>query len=120
MKHGAYSRQNSQASKHDAVRSGSPVRRTNPRGRRSICLGLKAIAEKRFAEARGLLDRVQESKEIGLAEIYRTRGQTEFYAGNYVGAVKWYEKALEFGPVQHRDHQRDRPRLCLQCQVQES
>jgi hypothetical protein len=45
-------------------------------------LALKAIAEKRFDDARRLLDKAQEQKEIALAEIYRTRGQTEVYAGN--------------------------------------
>jgi len=58
-------------------------------------LALKAIGEKRFEDARRLLDKAQEEKEIELAEIYRTRGQTELYAGNYTAAASWYEKALD-------------------------
>ena len=61
-------------------------------------LALKAIAEKRFEDARRLLDKAQEQKEIELAEIYGTRGQTELYAGNYKGAAGWYEKALDLAP----------------------
>jgi len=61
-------------------------------------LALKAIAEKRFDDARRLLDKAQEQKELELAEIYRTRGQTELYAGNNKGASEWYKKALALAP----------------------
>jgi tetratricopeptide (TPR) repeat protein len=61
-------------------------------------LALKAIAEKRFDDARQLLDKAQEEKEIELAEIYRTRGQLELYAGNYKEAADWCEKSLELAP----------------------
>lgn len=61
-------------------------------------LALKAIAEKRFDDARRLLDKAQEQKETELAEIYRTRGETELYAGNYIDSATWYDKALELEP----------------------
>jgi len=58
-------------------------------------LALKAIAEKRFDDARRFLGKAQEQKEVELAEIYRTRGQTEFYAGNYREAAVWHQKTLD-------------------------
>jgi tetratricopeptide (TPR) repeat protein len=61
-------------------------------------LALKAIAGRRFKDARHFLDKAQEEKEIELAEIYITRGQTELYAGKTKDAAKWCEKALELAP----------------------
>lgn len=61
-------------------------------------LALKAIAQKRFKDARRFLRTAQEQKEIELAEIHRTRGKAEFYAGNYLDSLGWYEKALELAP----------------------
>jgi len=61
-------------------------------------LALKAIAQKRFEDARRFLQKAEEQKETELAEIYRTRGKTEIYAGNYVDSATWYDKALELAP----------------------
>jgi tetratricopeptide (TPR) repeat protein len=61
-------------------------------------LALKAIAERRYDDARKFLDKAQEQKEIELADVYKTHGQIEFYAGNYDDSAKWYEKAITLSP----------------------
>jgi len=61
-------------------------------------LALKAIAERRFDDARNLLAEAAKEKEVELARIYEARGQTEVYAGRYAEAVEWYRKALSLRP----------------------
>jgi tetratricopeptide (TPR) repeat protein len=61
-------------------------------------LALKAIAESRFDDARVLLGKAQQAKEVELVLIYQARGETETYAGRYGDAVGWYEKALALNP----------------------
>lgn len=72
-----------------------------PDDARPYALALKAIAQKRFEDAHRFLDEAQEQKETELAEIYRARGETEFYAGNYVNAEGWYKKAIYLAPDDH-------------------
>jgi len=69
-----------------------------PKDAGPYALALKAITERRFEDARHFLDEAQKLKETELAEIYRARGVTEFYAGNYINAESWYEKAIELAP----------------------
>ncbi len=57
-------------------------------------LALKAIAEKRFDNARELLSEAQKIKEVDLSIIYGARGQTEIFAIRYTDAINWYQKAL--------------------------
>ena len=64
----------------------------------SYALALKAIAEKRFDEARKLLVKTRESKEVELSKVYEAEGQTESFARRYVEAVSNYKKALELRP----------------------
>lgn len=61
-------------------------------------LALKAMAESRFDDARELLVRAQESKEVELSKIYEARGHTEEYAARYSEALGWYQKALALRP----------------------
>ncbi len=64
----------------------------------SYALGIKAIAEKRFDDARKLLAEAQEIKEVELSRIYAARGQTEIFAVRYTDAITWYQKALALRP----------------------
>ncbi len=61
-------------------------------------LALKAIAERRFDDARKFLKEAQKTKEIELSRIYEASGQTETFAGHYTDALDWYQKALALGP----------------------
>jgi tetratricopeptide (TPR) repeat protein len=61
-------------------------------------LALKAIAEKRFDDARQLLKEAQKAKEIELSRIYEASGQTETFAGHYTDALDSYRKALALKP----------------------
>jgi tetratricopeptide (TPR) repeat protein len=62
-------------------------------------LALKAMAERRFDDARPLLEKAQRDKEVELARIYQARGQIEYYAGRYAEAVAWYRKAVTLRPT---------------------
>ena len=61
-------------------------------------LALKAIAERRFDDARRLLGEAQHAKEVELVQIYEARAKTEMYDGRYGDAVGWYERALALNP----------------------
>lgn len=61
-------------------------------------LALKAIAEKRFDDARKMLTEAQEIREVELSRIYEARGQTEIFAGLYTEAISWYQKGLALRP----------------------
>ncbi len=61
-------------------------------------LALKAIAEKRFDNARKLLAEARETKEVELSRNYEATGQTEIFAGRYTDATNWYQKALALRP----------------------
>ena len=61
-------------------------------------LALKAIAERRFDDARRLLGEAQHAKEVELVQIYQARADTELYDGRYGDAVGWYERALALNP----------------------
>ena len=61
-------------------------------------LALKAIAEKRYDDARRYLAEAQDQKEADLAKIYSSRGETEIYTGNFIDAAAWYEKAINLAP----------------------
>ena len=73
---------------------------------------LKAIAEKRFDDARQLLNSVIPEEEVALAELerereaaterlvqrYVARGETEYYDLKYSTAAEWYQKASNLRP----------------------
>ncbi len=61
-------------------------------------LGLKAIAESRFDDARKLLREAMEDREANLAKVYSALGWVELYAGRYPESAEHYLKALRFSP----------------------
>ena len=64
----------------------------------SYALGLKALAESRFDDARRLFEEAEKGTEAEQTRIYIARGRTELYAGSYKDAVGWYQKALVLNP----------------------
>ena len=64
----------------------------------SYALGLKALAESRFDDARRHLEEAEKGTEAEQTRIYIARGRTELYAGSYKDAVGWYQKALVLNP----------------------
>lgn len=53
---------------------------------------LKAIAEKRFIDAKKLLDQAEAFKEVDLYRIYRARARASYFAGQPKVALDWYRR----------------------------
>lgn len=61
-------------------------------------LGLKALVQSRFDDARASFKAALKVPGTETAKIHMVRGQTELYACQFAAAVKWYRNALEQKP----------------------
>lgn len=61
-------------------------------------LALKAIAERRFDDARRLLDEPEILREVGRANVHAAKGDAEFYAGRYRSAAAFYLRGVSASP----------------------
>jgi tetratricopeptide (TPR) repeat protein len=60
-------------------------------------LGLKAMAERRYDDARGFLAQA-EGGSTDLRTLYVARADLEGYAGAHAEQIKWLDRALQIGP----------------------